>query len=370
MKNVTLDESDLALIEALQVAPRAPWSALSKAVGVTPATAVRRWQRLLDDGAAWVTGTPGPGVWDASCVAYIDITCEPAAKVAVAEHLAADPHALSVDLTSGGSDLFVTVATPDLRSLARYLLERLDRMPGITASRARIATRLYTEGSSWRLGALSPDRLATLQRWRTGGLGETGSFVSPGDRDILVNLGLDGRASYVALAEAAGVSTATARRRTDRLIESGAVLLRTEMAAPLAGWPVSVILSGHAPAARLYEVARTLGRLRPVRLCATLAGTPSLIVVAWLRTVDEVHRFEVSLARGVADLEIIERRVVLRTVKRMGRILADDGRAVGMVPMDVWRDPVGGVAPDRVATRSHEPAPRVSSCRWDTVNRR
>ena len=35
---------------------------------------------------------------------------------------------------------------------------------------------------------------------------------------------------------------------------------------------------------------------------------------------------------------------MLRTVKRMGRILADDGRAVGMVPMDVWRDQVGGVA--------------------------
>lgn len=344
MKPVTLDEGDLALVEALQVAPRAPWSALSAAVGITPATAVRRWQRLVDAGAAWVTGTPGPGVWDASCMAYIDITCAPAAKLSVAEKLAADPHALSVDLTAGGSDLFVTVATPDLHTLARYLLERLDQIPGIATSRTRIATRLYTEGSAWRLGVLSPDRLATLQRWRTGGLGETGSPVSPGDRDLLVNLGLDGRASYAALAEAAGVSAATARRRTDRLLESGAVLLRTELATPLAGWPVSVILSGNAPAARLDEVARTLGRLRTVRLCATLAGTPSLIVVAWLRTVDEVHRFELSLARGVADLEIIDRRVVLRTVKRMGRLLAEDGRAIGMVPMDVWRDPLGGVA--------------------------
>ncbi|WP_329569238.1 hypothetical protein [Kitasatospora sp. NBC_01266] len=35
-----------------------------------------------------------------------------------------------------------------------------------------------------------------------------------------------------------------------------------------------------------------------------------------------------------------ERRVSLRTVKRMGRILDADGRAVRAVPMDIWRDPV------------------------------
>lgn len=341
MKSITLGEGDLALIEAMQLAPRAPWSALSGAVGTTPATAVRRWQRLVDSGAAWVVGTPGPGVWGASCMAYIDITCEPAAKLAVAEQLAADPHALSVDLTSGGSDLFVTVATADLRTLARYLLERLDRLAGIVGSRTRVATRLYTEGSSWRLGVLGPDRLATLQRYVISRPGATGSCINQGDRAMLVRLGLDGRASYVDLAKTAGVSAATARRRTDRLLESGAVQLRTELAGPLAGWPVSVIISGHAPAARLDAVAQTLGRLRPVRLCATLAGTPGLVIVAWLRTVDEVHRFELSLARGVADLEIVDRRVVLRTIKRMGRLLAEDGTSIGRVPMDLWRDPVG-----------------------------
>ncbi len=345
MKSITLDEFDLALVEAMQVAPRAPWSALGAALGVTPATAARHWQRLVDSGAAWVTATPGTGVQDAPCLAYMDIRCEPAAKLSVADRLAADPHALSVDLTAGGSDLFVTVAAPDLPTLARYLLERLDRMPGIAGSRARIATRLYTEGSAWRLGMLAPEQVAALQRWRTDRPGELGSPLCAEDRPLLVTLGMDGRASYVSLAEAAGVSPATARRRTDRMLDSRAALLRTELAAPLAGWPVSVILSGHVPASRLDEVARTLGRLRPVRLCATLAGTPTLILVAWLRAVDEVHRFELSLARGVADLEIMDRRVVLRTVKRMGRLLADDGRAVGTVPMDMWRDPVEGCPP-------------------------
>jgi DNA-binding Lrp family transcriptional regulator len=339
-ESVNLRDEDLALVEALQVAPRAPWGAVADALGVSAATAMRRWQRLADAGIAWVTGTPGVGVWADQCLAYVDVTCSPSAKVAVAEELAGDPHALSVEITAGGSDLLVTVAAADLTTLGRYLLERLDRIAGVTGTRTRIATRLYTEGSGWRLGALSPRGRTVLGPLRPVAAAPAGrpTWLDAVDRDLVVELGRDGRASFAALASTAGVSQATARRHTARLIESGAVLLRTELAAPLAGWPVSVVLSADAPAGQLQEVATSISRIRQVRLCATLAGSPSLIVVAWLRAVEEVHRFELALAKSVPDLTIADRRIVLRTVKRMGRLLAVDGRATGIVPMDVWRD--------------------------------
>ena len=339
-ESVTLTDADLALVEALQIAPRAPWSAVGQALGVSAPAALRRWQRLADAGVAWVTGTPGLGVWADRCLAYVEVTCRPRAKVAVAEELAGDPHALTVELTAGGSDVLVTVAAADLPTLGRYLLERLDRIAGVTGTRTRIATRLYTEGSGWRLGALTPPRGAVLDRLRPGAAARP-TRLDAVDRDLVVELGRDGRASFAALAQRAGVSQATARRRTGRLIDSGAVRLRTELAAPLAGWPVSAVLSADAPASRLQEVSASIGRIRQVRLCATLAGSPGLIVVAWLRAVDEVHRFEMALARGVPDLVVADRRIVLRTVKRMGRLLDSDGRATGIVPMDVWREPVG-----------------------------
>lgn len=342
MESAAIGEDDLALLEAMQIAPRAPWFALAAAVGVGPATAANRWQRLLDSGAAWVTATPAMAEWATFCTAYVDITCAPTSKLSVAYELARDPHALSVDLTAGGSDLFVTVATPDLHTLGRYLLERLDQIPGIVSSRTRVATRLYTEGSSWRLGALSAARSAPLERWRTDLIEPRASYVDVRDRSLLVSLGMDGRASYVTLGEAAGVSAATARRRTDGLLRSGAIRLRTELAASLAGWPVSVVLSAQAPVARLHEVARTLGHLRSVRLCATVAGNPSLVIVAWLHTVEDIHRFELSLAEELTDLEITDRRVVLRSLKRMGRLLDEDGHALSAVPMDLWREPCYG----------------------------
>jgi hypothetical protein len=126
------------------------------------------------------------------------------------------------------------------------------------------------------------------------------------------------------------------------------VLLRTDVAAPLAGLPVMVVLSANAPASRLDDAAGRLGRLRQVRLSATLAGTPSLLVVAWLSTLEEVHRFEQDLVRRVPEVDVVDRLVVLRSVKRMGHLLDPRGRATGTVRMDVWRDPVPADPPPLV----------------------
>ncbi|SDY31144.1 DNA-binding transcriptional regulator, Lrp family [Modestobacter sp. DSM 44400] len=334
-QSVALDEDDLALVEALQRDPRAPWTSVAEVVGTNAVTASRRWERLRATGGAWVTGAPGPGSHHAQVLAYVDVTCLPSEKTRVAQELAGDAHAVSVDITAGGRDLLLTVAAVDLATLGRYLLERLDRVPGVTGTRARIATRLYAEGSTWRLGVLPSTGagVSSLPAIRRAVLDEV-------DRDLMSALGTDGRASYAALAQATGISQPTARRRVDRLITSGAVLLRTDVAAPLAGLPVMVVLSGDAPAGRLDDAAARLGRLRQVRLSATLAGTPSLLVVAWLSSLEEVHRFERDLVHAVPDVDVVDRLVVLRAVKRMGHLLDSEGRATGAVPMDVWRDPV------------------------------
>jgi DNA-binding Lrp family transcriptional regulator len=340
--SVALSEADLALVEALQVSPRAPWSAVGRATASSPVTAARRWGRLVDTGAAWVTGTPGVSVWNAHCVAYVGIRCTPGRNLDVAGTLAADGHALSVELTAGTYDVFATVAAADLPSLSRYLLERVDGIDGITETRPRISTRLYRDGSDWRLGTLAQAAASRLPRSDVQpGTAQRGAAWRPEDTRILVELGLDGRASYASLAAAAGVSEATARRRVNRLIDTGTVILRAEVASHLSGWRVPVILTVDAPTDRLAETAAAIARLRPVRLCATLAGSPAIVVTAWLRDVAAIRSFEDAMARAVPQLSVTDRLVTLRTVKRMGRLLDEQGRAVGAVPMDVWADPVG-----------------------------
>src|SRR5438128_7915967 len=89
---VTLTETDLALVEALQVAPRAPWTSLGAALGISAATAAQRWARLAATGSAWVTGGPGVALWNTRCVAYVEVDCAPERRLAVAEVLAGDQH--------------------------------------------------------------------------------------------------------------------------------------------------------------------------------------------------------------------------------------------------------------------------------------
>src|SRR5690606_4785018 len=53
-----LPEVDLAIVHALQVAPRASWQRIGAVIGLDPATAARRWARLEEQRVAWLTIWP------------------------------------------------------------------------------------------------------------------------------------------------------------------------------------------------------------------------------------------------------------------------------------------------------------------------
>jgi len=75
-------------------------------------------------------------------------------------------------------------------------------------------------------------------------------------------------------------------------------------------------------------------------MSATVAGSPSLVVAVWLRRVDQIHEIERLLVEEIHEAAVTGRLIVLRTIKRMGRILDEHGHAVDAVPMDHWKDPL------------------------------
>jgi hypothetical protein len=101
---------------------------------------------------------------------------------------------------------------------------------------------------------------------------------------------------------------------------------------------VQVYLWADAPVEGLPATARTISQLRQVRLCATLSSAPGMVLCAWLHTVEEVHRLELAIAKRLPQVRIVDRLVVLRTVKRMGRLVDTQGRAIGVVPLNIWDD--------------------------------
>ena len=343
-ESVTLTEADLALVEALQVSPRAPWSAVAVATGSSPATVARRWSRLVESGAAWVTATPGMPVRNAQCLAYVRVRCSPGRNLAVAQTLAADPHALSVELTAGDFDLFLTVATADLHSLSRYVMERIDLVPGIVDTQTQICTHLYREGSRWRLGTLPsvaaarlPARPESQHPAEPAGIGSWG----PEDQRLMIALGLDGRSSYASLAASTGRQRGHGRRRVTTMLAGGALVLRAEVAAHLSGWRVPVMLGIDAPSAVLAETAADDRPAAPgpavrhPRRHSRRSSSPRGCATSRRSTTSR----PASPGR-IPQITVSGRMVTLRTVKRTGRLLDEHGSALGAVPMDIWSDPV------------------------------
>lgn len=348
-----LSDGDQALICALQVSPRASWSDVGEALGISGVTAARRWRRLSDDGTAWVTAAPGMTQRAERCLAFVEIDCAPAARIEVAAQLAQHELVVTVEITTGSADILLTVGSADLATLSHYLLDQLGSMKNVLRTRARIATKIYAEGSSWRLVDFDEATLRVLRRSRPGVdpavSGEEPSRpITPDVRHIARLLTVDGRASYAELSGATGLSQTTVRRHVSWLLRTGVLLPRTDMSAELSGSPVQVYLWADAPVDGLPAAARTLTQMRQVRLCATVSSAPSVVVCAWLRTVAEVHGFELTIAKRLPRVRILDRLIVLRTVKRMGRLVDAQGRAVGVVPINVWdvsAEPAKGEGP-------------------------
>ncbi|MET7905021.1 Lrp/AsnC family transcriptional regulator [Streptomyces sp. NPDC005355] len=333
---------DEALVHALQIAPRASWSLLGQVLGVDPVTVARRWERLHSSGRAWVTAYPGIRLQQRIEVALVEIDCRSGEVESVAGALSALPQVVTVEHMAGGRDLLVTVFAPDLGGLSRLFLELITRLPGVVATRAQLTTRVFGEGSRWRLRVLTEaqqQQLAGAVPARRKPPYALARKPDAADRALIRAVAADGRRTAAELAEETGLSPGTVRRRLGRLIGEHELVLRCEVARELTEWPVSATLWARVPADRLESTARGLLSLAEVRLCASVTGPNNLLFTVWLRSVADVQRLEAQLAERLPHLTLLDRAIALRQVKLMGRRLGRGGRAVGVVPLDVWALP-------------------------------
>ncbi|WP_406063529.1 Lrp/AsnC family transcriptional regulator [Streptomyces sp. NBC_01077] len=327
-------ELDLALIDALQAAPRAPWTRIGQALGVNATTAARRFERLRAEGLAWVTA------YDAAktaTVAYVEVRCRPRAFDRVSAAVRALPWVFSVDETAGDFDLFLSVAAPDLPSLGRAVHRGIGGLRGVRSTRTRLGITLYGEGRDWRMRAMNPAERAGLGGAPTARPRTYSTHLherpSPQDQALLSALGADGRLGYGELGALTGMSEHTARRRLQRMIRDGDITLRCDLAHPMAGLSTMVVYRTSVPHALLEQTGNALARLEQVRMCVSVSGPYNLLVLVWLHGLGAVDPFEALLAERFPALEVRDRTVALHSPKRMSWLLDEHGRATGRVPL-------------------------------------
>lgn len=329
-----LDEVDRSIVHALQIHPRAPWNLLGEVLALDPVTIARRWQRLENDGLAWVTAYPRVTDVHNAVTAIVEVDTAPGAAGRVADAVARLPWAVNIKETAGGRDLVVTVQSQNLQRLWQCITTGLSVVDGVTGTRTHLATAVTTEGSNWRMRSLDADQRSRLKR--AAKAPEVAAPVTPWDETearMMVLLNENGRISVRKLAERTGLGVTTAGRHLRRLLATR-LSLRCDVARPLSGWPLAAVYFATAPADKLREIVHVLGTVPEVRSCAITSGPHNLVIDVWLRSLPDVHTLEGHLSTHLPPMEIRDRSVVVRTTKHMGRLLADDGRCVEVVPVD------------------------------------
>ena len=357
-----VDETDLALIHALQVTPRASWTQLGRALRVDPATVARRWQRLERAGLAWVTCVVGPALHTEFCMAYVEVECAPGRLAEVAAELSGRPEIGYVHHLTGHYGLLAVLALRTPAEVSAHLAQFLGPMPAVRSYRAQIRTIGFSESSRWRLRSLEPAQQGALeagppaadpgQPWAD----RRQTRTDGSDQQLYRLLHEDGRMPFTELARRTGVSEPTARRRVARLLGNRLLRLRCEVAQSVTGWPITAVLWGEVPAERLDSAGRALTALADVRLCCAMTGPRNLLLMVWLRSLEDLPRLEASIARR-CGVNVVDRSVCLQTFKQMGRLLDTQGRSVG----NVEPNSVGFESPTTALPGPADAAPRYAS---------
>ncbi|WP_205856136.1 Lrp/AsnC family transcriptional regulator [Phytoactinopolyspora endophytica] len=331
-----IDELDLEITNALQLAPRVSWTDLADVLGADPTTLARRWQRLVDDGVARITVVPGRNAVTELLSAYVDLRCANGTVAEVAQTLADHPEVLSIHHTAGSAQL-MTVLTGG-GQLPSYLLERLGAIPGILDYAVHIVTDLLFETHRWHVRALTAEQQSRLRTLSSAG--QEGQVphrqITAVDRTIIANLCMNGRASHRELTDGTGASASVVARRLRRLLRDRVIGLRCDVARPRLGLPSAAFLRGTLDGRELKAAQHQLGdRIPELRLIAAVAGQHNVQLSVWLRSAADLFRVEDRLAKELPSLRIVDRILVLRTMKLMGHTFDDSSRYVRTVPLRI-----------------------------------
>jgi Lrp/AsnC family transcriptional regulator for asnA, asnC and gidA len=154
-------------------------------------------------------------------------------------------------------------------------------------------------------------------RVRPGEVRGPSSEISELDKRIIEHLQLDGRRPFTQIATALGVSEATVRARTNRLIERG-ILQIVGVTDPLKlGFQQQAMIGVRCEASQLLEAAEVINAFPEVDYLVVTAGSYDLLVEVVCEDNEALLHFLADKLRRVAGVRETETFVYLRMLKQV-----------------------------------------------------
>ncbi len=275
-REFTLDDVDLAIIKRLVEDPRVSYANLATTADLSAAATKTRLQHLREHKCLTIMGRVDPAVLGYGMFAFAFLEVSGDAHEAAGK-LAALPETAFIVIVGGSASLIVELRGRDWRHLARAVKD-VRRIPGLHD--VKVAVLVAHHKQDWsRLPSGSTD-IVGREHQSPLNLDEI-------DLDIFKVLARDGRASFADISREVLVPQGTARQRTLRLFDAGAVTVQTIVSAGvrgLAGYAaVGLTTTGGSDA-----VAKQAAELAQVALVATVIGAFDVVVEFGYRDADEL----------------------------------------------------------------------------------
>jgi DNA-binding Lrp family transcriptional regulator len=332
-----LDDADLDLVAALQVAPRAPMSALAEVLGASASTIGRRLARLEEEQLLRVIGQVEWPMVSEGNPHHVWVATAPGQARQVARHLSELPEVPFVATTTGRADVYCSLQAARRSRARELLMTEIPSIPGVRSTHSELVLRALTKSDSWRLSRLGATQVRTLRAAgdprpqdrpaRTATASATAELSTDELRTVEL-LRRDGRATAAELARATGISQSTAYRLTQSLLRRGLVRPRVEIEPALLGYALEVVVALHATPGAIQEVADTLARHPSARYVSIVAGTSSVIHHGVFRDEDELAELLTHDLATLPGITACEVSVMLDVLRRywIGRA---NGRLLG-----------------------------------------
>jgi Lrp/AsnC family transcriptional regulator for asnA, asnC and gidA len=142
-----LDETDLAIIEALRKDGRAAFAQIAENLGVSPGMIRLRYNRLVEQGYLRVVAISNPLRMGFKSMAMIGLRVDGAKLLEVADKVSKLEEVIYLVVTSGRFDIFAEVVCRDHEHLLDFISTKLSTIEGVRDSESfmhlKIAKEIY-----------------------------------------------------------------------------------------------------------------------------------------------------------------------------------------------------------------------------------
>lgn len=136
--NMSVDTTDLAIVDLLRQNGRATNQQIAETLGLTATTVSTRIRRMEDANQLRVVAVSDFAAHGYDLLLKINIDVEARAASDVANDISELPEVFAVHLVTGRHDIDMLVALPEFSGLDQFLNERLAKVPGIRAMQPAI----------------------------------------------------------------------------------------------------------------------------------------------------------------------------------------------------------------------------------------